>query len=360
LRRGGSSKEEDAPAPPDTLAIDAQGRRPKGVRSGIASGDIALLLDAVIRKLGQGLDAGPGGKAARSEEEEIGQDDEPSNAPPTPPPDLHQLAASCRRKVNTMMNRLSKQMDSAHASGNSARAIVQLATVLGLVRALRSIERRQEWRRAGEHLVASKRLQQFLRDDVPVLTLGEQALLSSAIAECEGEPFNELSLAVGLVLWLAWECDVAITTASSVEEESTAAAEERWAWVQRLGYLAPWVTADEAARDIARESVLGTPRRDSDPDRWLETHLSFLQALGTVMLEPETAELDESSPAAGDVVVLPEGFEPRVRLVLRLHTSGDRAQVVLLDEDKQDGRRSFIANRIRRVLLEPMEEAHSA
>src|SRR5690606_8733353 len=102
----------------------------------LASGDIVVLLDALMRRLGEGLTT-PSSPRPRSEEEEIGADDGEGGELAREAPDFEVLAKACRGKVRRLIKRMEGQFKLAAAPDRARRGIVQLAAVLGVIRTLR-------------------------------------------------------------------------------------------------------------------------------------------------------------------------------------------------------------------------------
>lgn len=347
------AKDEDAAGiNPETLALEAGGPRGGTRRRAVTSGDIIVLLDAILQRLGEGLSVVPNSATGRTEEEERDADDETDELPPPASQvDLRDLAEACRKKVGTLLTKLGKQLDRAYTAVEPTRAVVQLAVVLGLVRALRVIQQRDEWRRVQETLVDDKRLSDFLWDYMPVLTVGEEAILPFELAVRDGERSEEFSLAVGLLVWAAWESRIDLRT-PPFADESASELEDRWERVQVLAYVAPWFFSDDVAQTIARDSVRSTPRRNEDCDDWLDTHLAFLTDYGAVCHAPDQAEEDSSPGEIGDVVVLPRAVTPRVRLVLGLEKGPRGMKLFVLEEGGvKDNRKAYVEPFARRVLL---------
>ena len=86
LRRKAESTGEEAPEPgPESLAVDAAGRRGAGRKKRrLASGDILVLLDALMYRLGEGL-SGPASPRPPTEEVRPVTDDDAGDEEPPPP-----------------------------------------------------------------------------------------------------------------------------------------------------------------------------------------------------------------------------------------------------------------------------------
>lgn len=326
---------------PDSLAVDAQGRRVAARRRSLAAGDIAVLLDALIRRLGEGLreaqvPAGP------SEEEKIGSDDEADQLPPVPV-DIPRLASLCRRKVRRLLDRMSKQLDLAREKEEPRRAIIQLAAVLCVLNRLRIVEQRAEWRQARECLLDEDDLSEFFELATQALGCGEEALIDAALEKTEGERFEELSIALGMLVWLSWECepepieDEQEWSGEYVDEEAVLC------WRQHLLYVGSRLVEDSRALKYAEEAIQRTPRRKHDSLAWFAEAIGLLERVAEVQGAPLEKHL-QRQPRQGDLVLLPKGFTPRVRLAIRTEVGTRGLLVSVLDAEKDEGERKFSAS----------------
>lgn len=357
LRRAGRKEDGDTePEQVESLAIDATGRRASRKRRSIASGDITVILDALIHRLGTGgaESTGTGTRTGGNEEEQIGADDDTDELPPEQP-DFERLGAACRRKTRTLLKRMTKQLEAARESGAARRAVIQVAAVLGILRALRVIELRDEWRRSRQRLLHEDAVQDFFWDACPLLAVGEDAAIPKLLADLDGELCEELSMVLGLMTWLAWECEVDVGVARA-KNGWAGVEEEQWSWLQCLAYLAPHCSADEHALELAAASVQDTPRRGQDGDGWLTQHRSFMAEVASVIAAPEACARVTRPPRPGDIVCLAPQFEPRVRLVVNVQAGSQGDMVTVVDESTQDGEKKFLANRVE-LLAVPAEAA---
>jgi hypothetical protein len=348
--RMGSLRPTGAPEPPKehaaaaaSLALDAAGRKAARRRRSIASGDIVVLLDALIRRLGEGL---PGAASPpRSDEAEIGADEEDGGELARAAPDFEVLAKACRGKVRRLIRRMEGQFKLAGAPEQARRGVVQLAAVLGVVRALRMVGQRPEWRRRQLELVDRDDERRLFETAVLAVIWGNEGLAPRAIVEADGEWFDELSLVVGLLVWLAWDVEVDAEEASKrgglqgVEDAS-------WYPVQLLAALGPWFADDENAARVLEESVARTPRFQVDGDRWLLIHHQMTVDFVRVCAEPDAHGEMGRRPNPGDLVILGEQFAPRVRVVQDVVPSNTDSKVVVFDSEKESGQRAFLCSRV--------------
>ena len=341
--------ESENPAPPGSLAIDVSKRKSGHKRRSIASGDITVLLDALIRSLGSGNGATTGPPGRSNEEEAAGSDDETDALPPEEP-DRKRLAAAFRRKVQNLGKRLLAQFKANESTDQHRRSIVQTAAVLSIIRAIGTIERRQEWRTSGG-LLHSEALEELFAQLCPATAINDAAIVPRVLSELGGERCEEVSIVVGLLLWLAWESGVDLEKAIPRDRRLGEVADpDQWPRLQRLAYLASHLVDDERAVEIASAALSDTPRRSRDGRAWLNTHLEFLQDFAFASTSPDQCEANGSPPQPGDLVLLPEIFDPRVRLVVNVGPGGQGATLAVVDEDNDSGIRKFLADRVPRLV----------
>lgn len=354
-RRGGAGANSDQDEPttaisPDSLALDAEGRptAQQRQRRSIASGDLAVLLDTLIRRLGQGLAVTESATTApppeRTAEElaELGEDEAAEER--VPEVDLLALAKLCQHKVKTLVNRMLAQFESAADAADSGeparRSVVQLAAVLSVLRALRVYERRPEWRRLGVRLLDEKALTKLFDTSNALLVVHGSGMLDRAIVGNGGELFDELLVAVGLLVWLAWENGLDVERARGRGGQA-GVTDELWEPLQRLLFLAPW--CDERALAISADAVRASPRRGVDGDAWLQVQQAWLQdALEAASVS--TPAPPHTKPTPGAFVLLSARFAQRLRLALEVDQGTDGDRVLVLQPD--GARRRFAADRV--------------
>jgi len=344
-------------ASPTSLALSAAGRKSARRRRSLASGDILVLLDALMRRLGEGLPANSATRP-RNDQEEIGADEEEGGELVRKVPDFEVLAKACRGKVRRLIKRMEGQFQLAKAPERARRGIVQLAAVLGVIRTLRVVEQRPEWRRTHLMLVEPGDEWRLLEAAALAIAWGEDSLAPRAIVEAEGEWFDELSIVIGLLAWLAWDVEIDAEEASKraglqgVEDES-------WYSVQIFAALCPWLADDQVASTALEESVTRTPRAGVDPDRWLRTHRALAYAFAKASDNPEHHGKKGRCACPGDLVVLHSGESPRVRIVLDVRSSNNGSKVVLYDPAGTAGERAFLSSHVATLPWMP-DAANSA
>jgi hypothetical protein len=350
-----TSDRETAHTGPKSFAVDAPGRRVARKKKWLASGDILVLLDALMYRLGEGL-RGPAALRPPTEEvRPVPEDDAGDEEPPPPPYEI--LADTCCAKVGRLIRRMIKQLDLARTAG-ARQAVVQLAAVLSVVQTLRIMEQRTEWR--SKHLKLVNPDHEWLLFETATLAIawGGSGLGPRAISESGGELFQELSLTIGLLAWLAWEADIDVKAA--VERTSPIDLEQEeapWYGIQLFAAIAAHVSGDEEARETLASAVTRTARRGVDISSWLETHLRVADRLALVISAPESVPKVVRAPMPGDLIVLGRALDPRVRIALEVGPSGASDKITVLDPDDGDGKRQFLASYVRYAALLEREPA---
>lgn len=346
-----SDTEQGGAPAPASLALEAAGRKSSSRRTRtLASGDIVVLLDALMRRLGEGLTT-TSSPRPRSEEEEIGADEEEGGELARKAPDFEALAKACRGKVRRLIKRMEGQLDLASAPDRARRGIVQLAAVLGVIRTLRFVEQRPEWKRVHHELVDRKDEWNLLQSAALAVTWGPEALAPRAITEAGGEGFVELSMVVGLLAWLAWDIGTDIGVASQ-RSGLQGVEDEMWYQLQLLAALAPWLIADESASEVFEESVVRTPRFRVDGERWLTVHRAALEMFASVVADPAGSATTARRVQPGDIVVLHVDAMPRVRIALDVR----EGKVITFDPSGTNAERAYLAARIAALPWGPRAE----
>jgi len=231
-----------------------KGRRRRRV---LATSDLALIIDALIYRLGQGLQHEDTDSSASVKVVEPGTDDEEDDRDE---PDGHVLAKLCRGKVNRLFRRMIQQMEAAVERDNGfTTPIVQLAAVLGVVKHLRSSK--VDWLPRGEELVDFENAWGFFKDASRILYAPELNLALKALTEGGGQEFDELTICRALLAWLALDCDLDTRTAlDEVRDEPEEAREN----LVGIAYFLPVIT--ECTHDEQAEAILRTAFVDQQAD----------------------------------------------------------------------------------------------
>jgi hypothetical protein len=346
LSRTGRSQSDDAslparPARPASLGVHVADlpKQKKKLRL-LKSGDLAYLLDILIRRLGIELEGPPSTRDSRgrTEEEAVNQDDDdlPESTPEVPSgPSDAEIAEIVCRKARTLIRRMTKQLSAACMDqGKAQGAIVQLVAVLGLIRELRRLRLHPRWRIVPS-LVAETDRRDLLNEAMSAL-FGHESRLLQVVLDQADEPIEEVGFLRSLLLWLAWDLGEELTDRISplVEEEDVIRAVRANAVLYEL-LPAAASDAEEAAelgRSI-RMTLLPTGTEGTRADNWLRRHLAIGQAVTATAPEELRIRPDFHR---GQLALVPKSSPARLRVV----SSVVGAEVTLWDFDRS---RTFLA-----------------
>ena len=264
LRRSGErgkveAEQGDAPA---TLAVDvADMKRRKSKKRLTHSGDFAYLLDALIYHLRvQHVPNEERDRFGRSEEEQVGADDDSEAETELPPPeDQDDLLRVCHAKVGTVIRRMITQLE-AYSKGkqNFSNVLLRLLAVLAVLRELRSCDGRVAWVEKGKTTVPKElRLRLLEAIMLNLFERGSQSDPSLLHLELLGDEFcqsDDVARLKGLVLWLAWDCGLALVLKKPFMESDEESKERLQRNAMALA-LAQMIRTDEVVIDEARQSI---------------------------------------------------------------------------------------------------------
>lgn len=281
----------------------------KNKRRIVNSGDLGLVMDALIYNLGFGLNPvkQPGGYTkGRDEEDVIGSDDDA-------PSEIFgglgnpELIKICHAKVRNIVNRMLKQL--VHVRERKSKyyiPVVQLVTVMALFRQLRKIEKRDSVIPPGETLVPVKERERLLSGVLPYLFGKEFQFVRKAQEELVDEPIDEISRLKGLLLWLAKDCGIDIRSDGKsqlgvdydkLREDSVSKA--------KILILAPLAASDTDALSEAEKSIKETATDFDTAMNWFRVHRSSgIKFFKLVQILKRKGDHKSKKPEIGDLVFL--------------------------------------------------------
>lgn len=300
---------------PQSLMIHAKDTvRARRRRRLSTSSDLALIIDALIYRLGLGLRQDTDSSTSVKLPEETLRD----QSEETPEVDGHALAKLCRKKVNRLFKRMVAQLELAAARGSNATTpIIQLAAVLGVVKHLRVQAPRFDWLPKGEETVDADKEREFFKDVARLLYAPKYQLAAKALAEHGGQEFDELTIIRALLSWLAF--DFGLDTRSALDRALTEPELVRENLIG-VGYFLPVITecsSDSFATEILEDAAAERPgdvTRATYHVRWakalarsVEKHLPrpSIIALGDIALPlkvkgvPPSVVVDAQNEKAG-------------------------------------------------------------
>ncbi|WP_413705221.1 hypothetical protein [Pseudomonas sp. Pseusp16] len=276
----------EAGSSPDTLAISISDMT-KGKHKPrlLKSGDLAYLIDVLMRRLNEGLEAQSIGvdHVGRTEEEQVGQEDETSEDDVIVPAEEAKLSDAgiahiVAKKSRALCRKMVQQLELA--SRDESRQIVtpiQLIAVLALIRELRHLDKQKRWAATGLPFVEERDRRYLLNESLKYL-LGSQSRLLAAVDEAAADSVDESMQLRTLLVWLAWD----------LGDELTDHANRIWESYERLPMLQanamflalmPAIAADRQAstalHDSIQRTIKSTPVASMRAEKWLRQHMDY-------------------------------------------------------------------------------------
>jgi len=251
----------------------------------LKSGDLAYLIDVLMRRLSEGLDIAPveTDASGRTEEEQVGQEggDETTEAesilPATSLSDA-EIAKAVSSRARALMRKMIEQLKLAEKEvERRTSAVLQLIAVIGLLRELRHLDKAHRWKKTGQLLVEAKDRQYLLEESLKYL-LGSGHRLLDTIDDAVGANMDETIQLRVLLLWLAWDLGEELTEQIGRIWD----ANELQAMLRANAMflkLIPVIAADDDARADLEQSisrtVRPTPEAAHRAQKWLKRHWNF-------------------------------------------------------------------------------------
>ncbi|KCZ83533.1 hypothetical protein HAD_13064 [Hyphomonas adhaerens MHS-3] len=267
---------EDGLTEPGGLAIDVEemtGRRPKKRLN--HNGDFGYLLDTLIYHLNLNRSAPTEhvDLMGRSEEEQVGADDDQDEESYVSRKQ-EEILTACHAKVKTLIYRMTAQLK-AFVKGEQPleQVLVRLLAVLAVLRELRKCDGRVTWVEKGKTTVPEEVRSKLLNEIMFSLFEGEQSLLHLEGLGEEIQSSDDVARLKGLLLWLAWDCRLAMDLRKQFNEsqESLNSRLERNAMVLALAQMAH---SEDVVLEEAEESIGGFSSSDKS---WLRNIDSLSQ-----------------------------------------------------------------------------------
>lgn len=266
----------------------------------LKSGDLAYLIDVLMRRLSDGLEVQSVevDQAGRSEEEQVGQEDDGGDktSDPVDKPQFWdaEIALAVARKARSLSRKMVEQLKLASQDeSRKVSASIQLIAVLALIRELRHLDKQKRWRATGQDLV-EERDRRYLLDESIRYLLGSGARLLEVIDKSIDDDADETMQLTTLLIWLAWD----------LGDELTARISLMWGTDEKLRRLQanalflrlmPSIAADQDASAELRESIQRTlkptPSASIQAEQWLILHLAYGSSWSQGQKETDELEL---------------------------------------------------------------------
>jgi hypothetical protein len=341
VRKSDKSSQQEPPAEQTVFASSLKDRRAVRLRERFASsGDLGLLLDALNRRLGIGLEAEVTSTVglARSEEDIVGSDDEELIS--SREVDEVEIARICQRKATRMMRRMTGQLERADALKDTAFvAVSQLAAVLGVLLLLRELEWKRIRSLRGETYILYRDERRFFLDATRLLYAQRSAVMehARAVHDTDNMP-AEVGTVVGLLFWLAY--DIGIDLRYEFDQEDRKEREVCVREMARLLAMAPQFCGDDFTEQKARDAIIRFSAYDEEEgaaEEWYEEHLEWMKMFAELHREPQSFNTVRRMPEPGDLSYLTRARNHQPFVVL----DSDGTSVKMVDLDKEGEEKNY-------------------
>lgn len=275
-----------ADLPLDTLAFSiSEMNDSKHKPQLLKSGDLAFLIDMLLRRLNEGPETQSNGvdHAGRTEEEQVGQEDELSenyDEVPVEEPVLSDadIAYIVSKKARSLCRKMIAQLKLA--SRDESRQLVapmQLIAVLALIRELRHLDQLKRWAATGQSLVEEDDRRELLDGSLKYL-LGSETRLLESIDEAAGDSAEETMQLRALLVWLAWDLGDELTDHFNPiwdYYERTPKLQANALFLALMPAIATDVQASTALHDSIQRTMKSTSAASVRAEKWLTRHMAF-------------------------------------------------------------------------------------
>lgn len=309
-------------------------RRQKYKKKSISPGDLGLLLDALIHRLGIGLQAeihsSPGYKIS---EEDL-RDSEEEYLIQTQEIDGRGLVRTCHRKMKNLFRRMIRQVENAAGSQErSLMAIAQMAAVLSLSQRLCELDwQTVHWIPKGETLVPEDARLKFFFDATRLLYSRKGKIIESALSAMHSNPCLEVSVVRGLLLSLAWDCGLS----TRIEDGDSESVKVSLSGLSRLLLIGPDSLNDKEALERAADCISRLwSRYYNSPfeTSWLDELVQWATEIKKACQNLRQAPVMQHRPDTGDLVFPTKSMNPE--LYVAIETSQNKVRVIDIDGEKE-------------------------
>lgn len=328
---------------PDTLRVPLAEVGKASKQSLFAeSHDLAYLIEILTRHIDVGTESTARGmdRAGRSEEEQIGQDDEEDSTAPREdhrPSDADISTFVCRR-AGRLCRRMKKALIEAPRTQEAVTIlVVQMLAVLALLNELSKLEQMDRWRIPHLDLFRGEDLDDLLEVALERLFVSEAGVHSLCN---EGMP-DEVSQLAALMIWASWLLDYEWWSPTRFRLD-TGEQEERACLNARLLHLLMLAGNDDIwsdAQSRIERAMRPDPLTLRNTMRWIERHKAVSDALLVIASSPAKSAQEEI--ATGDIVDVPGVID---RLLVATATYANAVEVGC-----RDGARKFATRSVRRL-----------
>lgn len=249
----------------------------------LKSGDLAYLLDVLLRRLSEGLDTASveTDRSGRTEEEQVGQEGENETSPPKPVTTTLSdvdIAKVVSRRAKALIRKMVAQLElAATDKERRASAVLQLIAVLALLRELRHLDKAHRWKITGQSLVEEDD-RQFLLDESLYYLMCSSTRLLDTIEQTIGKDTDETVQLRVLMLWLAWDLGHELTGQVGKFLDAYELRAKLGINAMFLNLIPPIVADNTALAELEEcisRTIRPTPEAALRAQKWLARHWNF-------------------------------------------------------------------------------------
>lgn len=329
---------------PITLAVDAGTHLETLRHKGLAGGDIGVLLDALLHRLGLGLTDAAREKTQK-QESEMENNEGAEGEECALKPEYERVASLCRSKVRRLIKLVEKQLARGKSDKRARQCIVQLTAVLAVVRALKNAEGREEWKEYREKLVSEDDEEWLFRMAAEFVSWEDDCILKRALDENAGKWFKEMHECISILSWLAWERSLDLRRISDrrdrFSDDGEEDEEDKYYLTQVFVSIGMWLHMSVEAQIALKGSIKHYSRHTKGYLNWIEQHLEIFGRYSKVVLNMNLYTKPCGNPRPGDLAVLGVGFNPRVRVIQKVDQ-----YIYVYDPEAKNFERAFLASKI--------------
>jgi hypothetical protein len=343
-----SEEKEESSLAPLSVSIEETKHHQRRRRE-LHHSDLAFVIDALIYNLGIGLrDAEE--RNSPSEEEQVGKEEEETHAN-VAEIEKDNLLQICHKKIGTLVSRMCKRFEAAQPNTpDGLKAVEQLFAILAVLREVRANDRKLSHVIEDETLVPIKSRRKLLEASIKALFGDQKDLFGWAADHFKDDPENDMDLLLGLIIWLAWDCDF------DVEELQYIPIYEREARHNALFELAKlFVIAIRAgnlteAFEEAEHSAWKVCQAEKygETTNWMCRYEQWAKELAKLKVLAGDSQ-STGKPESGQLGVAIKERPPRFRVVLGITDSNVR----LVEFGRDNDEVSFQTSAIRLVPMPP-------
>ena len=300
-------------------------------RQRVATDSLIYLVEALTRSLSDPSASGHEANAFRSlNEEEISlleddSEDQPQNYPDPPKAKINRkaLLKACHSKLNKMVNKMLARLDGLAKGNHSPTAIIrQLAAVLALLFAVQDREKHLPWLPEDTGLLPPQACRKLFESTCGYLLSWRNPPIQSAMEELKQSPGKESLIALGLMVWLARQCDVDVRNIGLWTRESVGERQKRYLDIARLIRIIRFLMPIPKAVDEARKWIVSSDDRldREEAEAWFDALYDWGTRVHGWYRDSSSLPIITRRPKIGDMVSIKRQIEktiiPMISVVL--------------------------------------------